>query len=58
MVAILVSQNNETAMKFPQKGEAYYQILPLIHEDLKGESTSLSKVTCGAALFQATLQYY
>lgn len=33
-----------------------YQILPLIHEKLKGESTSLPKVTYGAALFQATLQ--
>ena len=35
-----------------------YQILPLlIHENLKGESTSLPRVTCGAALFQATLQF-
>ena len=33
-----------------------YQILPLIHRKWKGESTSLPKVTCGAALFQATLQ--
>ena len=44
-VAILVSQNNETTSEsFPQKGDAYYQIFPFIHEELKGESTSLSKV--------------